>query len=102
MSTLKITLAVVVVWFASYLVFKQTTPIDSENSEAEQTQSVTIKRIEVPKIKYLVRYKDGSETTVEAHSYIWDFHKIKFLVNDTVNVMEISADIVEEINEVNN
>lgn len=102
MKFLKITLVVMVVWIATYVAFNKFIPQNTENCEDRKTQSDTIKRIEAPKIKYLVRYKDGSETIVKAHSYIWDFHKIKFLVNDTVKVMEMSADIVEEINEVNN
>ena len=52
---------------------------------------------DTPKMTYTVIYKDGTTSEVKANSYIWDNHKIKFMMRDTVKVKEISADIVEEV-----
>lgn len=63
----------------------------------EDIETHTTKVADTPKITYIITYKDGTTSKVEATSYIWDDHKIKFLIKDTVKVKEISGDIVEDI-----
>lgn len=61
------------------------------------SQISTTKIADTPKMTYTVIYKDGTTSEVKANSYIWDNHKIRFMVKDTIKVKEISADIVEEV-----
>ncbi len=71
--------------------------IKSLHTEENETKTHTTKVVDTPKMTYTITYKDGTTSKIEATSYIWDEHKIKFLINDTVKVKEISGDIVEDI-----
>lgn len=69
-----------------------------QDNECNEEQRKEIKFVEIPvENRYVLTYKDGTKSTVCANSYIWDDGKIRFIINDTIVVKEISSSCVKTV-----
>lgn len=87
----------VLILFTITFMFKYIVGYYSAKSEIKKELRERKNDIIAKKTKYVIIYKDGTTSDVEAQSYIWNGGKVRFLVNDTVKVKEIPSEIVEEV-----